>query len=100
MPVDDISRPGSRQQLTDTVADNSVDADDVHAGKGPGQVRLTCAVAPGLRDDGGAGPDRDALAVGNPQEGTDTAVIVVDRDQPAGIEHDRHISSRAESWSR
>jgi hypothetical protein len=38
--------------------------------------------------------------VGNPQEGTDTAVIVVDRDQPAGIEHDRHISSRAESWSR
>jgi len=100
MPVDNISRSGSRQQFTDAAADSSVDGDDVHAGKGSGQVRLTCAVAPGLRNDGGAGPDRNALALGNPEQGTDTAVIVVDRDKPTGIEHDRHVSSLAGSWRR
>jgi len=95
MAVDNISGSGSRQQFTDTAAGGSVDGNDVHSGKRPGQVRLTCTVAPGLRDDGGAGPDRYALAVGNPEQGTDTPVVVVDRDEPTAIEHDRHVSSRA-----
>lgn len=61
--IHDVARCASLQQFPDSPAGALVERGDVDSGESSGQVHLPGTAAPRLRHDGGAGADRDALAL-------------------------------------
>lgn len=94
VPVHHVRCLAAGQQFSDSPSGGLVDGSDVHAGQCPGQIRLPRAIAPHVGIGRGAGPNRQSVALGDAQQGLDSAIPLINRNQRAGVQNDRHVSLR------